>query len=369
MDELVAAGARLRAAAPTPAPKFERVAERAKQHQRRRKFQAATAGALAVVAAAVGVWAGVHSSRNTVQVQVPTSQEHVEALSPQMRAHLGLNAPKGWVPVDVGSVRVYVPPASIFGCQPGGRCVGRTIDLRERPQDHTNQFLSIQTPTATETQGNRAGTINGYAVREVGSGSIGNPYGVPIATWHTYTVPALRAVVTVSDGTDAQRAFRTLGPSARTVVFDASTTPVSTAGWRAVRDQGVSFRVPPNWSVIDAETIPPCTGPRSRWVVVGKYRGSLPSCFNANPAGSGGVTNVVLDSIGTIGGIAANTQPPFHKARVAGRSLDFMDDFAIPDNAVAITVDGQHGIVFDLGEDGRVDAAVIASLRYEPDNS
>src|SRR4051812_10673349 len=104
MDELVAADARMRAAAPTPTPTFERVAERADRIRHRRRVNGAIAGGLAVVLATAGVWAGVQSTRDTVRVQVPTSQSHHAApkpLSPQLRAHLGLDVPTDWVPVDL----------------------------------------------------------------------------------------------------------------------------------------------------------------------------------------------------------------------------------------------------------------------------
>ncbi len=369
MDELVAAGARLRAAAPTPAPKFDRVTARARRHQRRRRLQAATAGVLAVALATVGVWVGARAARHTVRTEEPTTAPHrVAALSPQLRAHVGLDVPKGWVPVDVGAVRVWVPPASIFGCQPGGRCVGRTIILRDRPSDHTGQFVSIRTPVSTASNGEPSATINGYPVWATGVSRIQPPTGSSAApvTMRTYEVPALRAVITVSDGADASRVWRSLAPSARTVVLSSTKQPAATSNWRTIVDRGVSFLVPRSWRVVEASGMTPCRGAPAHSVTIGQYRGPFPSC----PAfgTSGGVASTRIDRISTVANFTGDP-PPSQTVRIGGRLLREWTDLAAPTTTVVITVDGVHGIQFDLGADGRVDAAIIASLRYAPPRS
>ena len=50
-------------------------------------------------------------------------------------------------------------------------------------------------------------------------------------------------------------------------------------------------------------------------------------------------------------------------AGLAGGRLDLGLD---ADATVRATVDGHHGISLELGRDGRVDAAILASLRYAP---
>ncbi len=378
MDELVAAGRRYRAAAPAPPARFERIAERARSQQRRRRMRATVASTFAVVLAGGAVWAGVRSTKHTVGVETsPTdaspAKQHAAPLSPQMRAHLGLDAPKGWVPVDVGSTRIWVPStATSRQCStPGDGATSHLVTILTSPSAASpsaapdpcapaagSSWIRVQpvpvrwnaTIIAPMQRLVRGPMLNGYATYEAVSHGPG--------TSRLLIVSGLLTSVTVN-GPLGDRILHSLGPSARTVV-NSHGIAASTHGWRAVSDRGVSFLVPPRWEVIDANgRIAPCRRAPVHSVTIGEYASS-PSC----PA-FGHTRSIADDLPGRVTTIAGfqGTPPINHTVHIGGSDLlEWDSDTGSTGNTMMITVDGVHGLVLELDRDGRVDAAILASL-------
>ena len=362
MDELVAAGARLRAAAPTPAPRFERVTEHARRHQRKRRVQGAIAGTLAVALATIGVWAGVRSTNTTVRIQGPTTTPHTAALSPQMRAHLGLDAPKGWVPYDVGTARVWVPSRSTLSCDPGGRCPAHTILVPKSSAGAGDAYVSLRTPDPLADTPHPSllnmtlvAPINGYQVYESSETSVSAAADANRLILRTFFVPVLQATITISEGASGDRILHTLGPSALEVVRTTRAL-VSTINWRTVSFHDRSVRVPPGWHVFDATgRMQPCHDTKTQTVVVGTYAGA-PGC----PFAPSAVTDELPDR-GLIEYGANPSTLPTRRVAIAGRAVEIVS--GITGNVVVIAIGGRAAFDLVPGRDGRIDAAILASVR------
>jgi hypothetical protein len=365
MDELVAAGARLRAAAPTPPPRFERVADRAGKRRRRRRIERAVAGVVVIALAVAGVLVGVHSTRTSVHIEVPAHHAQTGALSPQMRAHLGLTAPKGWVPFDLGSLRVWVPPQSseLQSCYDNAVAPDRDVVrlvLGPHPNGATACDANANALSVLEIAVPRPGQPRLPAIA-LGPARIIN--GLPVRRAlrpieDLEEIQPLDASLTVPADELGQQVLHTIAPSARAVIAMRGVA-VSTQGWQTVSWGSVSVRVPPSWTVNDADgKRGHCGSEQPRTITFGEYRG-VPSCPSLDPetAVAGELGNYFViepeSSLSKLPGGARPFQPTTHTVTDDGY-----------DTTISWTISPGGGhIDLTLGPDGRMDAAILASIR------
>jgi len=173
----------------------------------------------------------------------------------QVDAHLGVGVPAGWVPVDDGDARVFVPSDWMFLVRPQGNPVICTssapgvISLGSIPfagcrslipSSLPSQMIAIVPPSHTYP-GQPSITIHGYRVYNDTS-----PIRYSIAAY-IYDVPQLNMSI-ASYGTLSSRVLDTIAPSARKVALAFANEAVPN-GWHAITKDGVSLSIPPSWSV------------------------------------------------------------------------------------------------------------------------
>ena len=197
---------------PTPVELIEQRGMR-----RRRGLQLRAAVALACVVTVVGGAVAFALDRHTTTKPVVTVQprESSTISEAQMRAHLGDGVPHGWVPVDFGDARIYVPRAwsvTTEGCasepSPGwielgasyqGGCMG--------PADR-KPFVQITGAVSPTHSPDPARVVHGYRLYAVGASAAG-----------TYAVPDLATTFHV-DGAAAEQVLATLAPSSEFVALN-----------------------------------------------------------------------------------------------------------------------------------------------------
>jgi len=214
---------------------------------------------IAVAALAIGT-AGCSSSRTTgpASHSVTTTATHTRTVTTtphaaagltaeQMDAHLGVGVPKGWVPVDFGDARVWVPGSWYLG---GASCISgqspstfmsvgteTTVVSCDIPQSLApTQDVELATHT-TRSRPIGAHTIHGYRVYDLKS---------PHAEWNLYEVPELSLRI-ATRGSLGPRILNTLGPSAHTLALNADYQLIPST-WRKLTEDNVVLDVPPTWT-------------------------------------------------------------------------------------------------------------------------
>ena len=141
----------------------------------------------------------------------------------QLSAHLGVGVPSGWVPVDLGEARVWVPARWML--EPPDACVGNAsaagaISVGSLPGTACDSVTPIALPKqavallpASRTRPTGPShTVHGYKVYLA---IVHPPPGTPVV-WIEYQVPQLGVQIDLH-GSLGSRVLDTLAPSARKV--------------------------------------------------------------------------------------------------------------------------------------------------------
>jgi heat shock protein HslJ len=338
------------AAPPTPIDVIET------RVQRRHRRHISSAVAVAVVVVIVSVAGGIGLARRTTSTSVaiataPNGQQSVT--DEQMRAHLGLDVPKGWLPVDFGDARVFIPPN--WKVTPGTCPTGTSGSIQLGPSSGRGcgggagggpfvgvlSYAGNHQPTATRT-------VHGYRLYRLGGE---NPF-LSLG----YDVPDLHVAI-YADGNGADQVLATLGPSSAKVALSYRGTQPD--GWQQIAFNRITLSTPVGWthrsnaqfcsvppdSVTFGLAPVPCGeaatsyGPGVNGVVL-----SPPELFSDHPASVLSITNGVLGT--------------------AQLSLTENDGRAL---TLFVSVDASHAVPIQLGlgRDGRVAAAIFDSIRVE----
>ena len=329
--------------------------------------------ALAVVTAACS---SSHTTRpasssattaTTTKGTVPTTPRSVAGLTAeQLNAHLGVGVPKGWVPVDEGEARVFVP--SDWYLEPQDACAedrsaGGIVSVGKLPHANCNPANQYSIPAQAASliplfqhRSSRPSlTVRGYRVYNVGASTSGR----------FYEIPQLNVSI-VLRGSLAGRVLGTLAPSARNVALAHNTVPTH---WHAVSEDGVSLSIPPSWGVASPKFFcgdpvsvselllikpdigfAPCPGPSLMPVAalldgVSLY---LPPHNPNAPSPTGRPIATLQHDTTTITVYAETTDP---------NTLDLF----VHNAGSKIT----HVLTLGLGRDGRVAGGVLASIRTD----
>ena len=198
------------AEAPVSPPTPVEVIEARGRHRQRRGARIRVAAALACVmvlaggAALVGVAVDRHTTKKPTLAIQPRDNAAITAA--QMRAHLGVDAPKGWVPVDYGDARVFVPhtwkvvtdlcPGRVAGYVGLGDAF--THGCEGAPPSFVGLSATLPDHSARPTH-----VVNGYALYAAGT---------------SYVVPALQVTIR-ADGPRTDQVLATLAPSSELVAL------------------------------------------------------------------------------------------------------------------------------------------------------
>jgi hypothetical protein len=282
--------------------------------------------------------------------------------------------PTGWVPVDEGDARVWVPPNwSLWSgkvCSSGAP-LAAVVSLGELAQSSCRamgervfalpaQSVSL-VPLAGRNQRSHYRMINGYRVYAANAAK-------PEPVWHLYDVPQLGVRIALR-GSLTRRILDSIAPSARRVAlaFAARLPPTN---FRNVVVAGVAMSIPRSWAVTDHS--PPCSSPQSELVVPPVHPGmsGALSCPGIGPA---------TDSGALSDGAELGNRPSDITTGDRGRLI-----VVLHRGATTITVYAGYGdavpsalevfirrtgsptthiLALGLGRDGRVAGGVLASIR------
>ena len=227
--------------------------------RRRRQRRTRGLAVVAVVGAALALVVTVQSVGDQERVQVDESG--VAPSGSHLAAPLKMIAgPAGWRPVDYGNARMWVPGQ--WQVIPPGTCtnvwfmrvfINQQSTTCPPSQSHgvvPSPFYVVMDPLGPKPNAPMSTKlINGHLVFEGGS---------PFVAW----VPDLEVRLIVVGG-DASNILATLGPSSRAAVLTDGPGPPAPGNWQTVTYDGLSIRVPPGWSVVNAAISPaaPCGTP------------------------------------------------------------------------------------------------------------
>ena len=194
---------------PLPPTPVARIESRARRRRRLRVSIVGTFATVVVVAAAaaaVGIGISLQTSSEHVTVG---PQDQAAVTDPQMRAHLGLDVPTSWVPVDFGDARLFVPADWVVtagGC-PGSAPAWVEVGgpYKQACNGGPSTFIDISSFTGPH-EATPARVVHGYSLY----GVAGNP--------HTFVVPALHATID-AEGPLRDEALATLAASSRLIAL------------------------------------------------------------------------------------------------------------------------------------------------------
>ena len=259
----------------------------------------------------------------------------------QLRAHLGRDIPPGWTPVDYGDARLWVPPTwrIVFGnCDAPAQGFVQTDNSYGQSCSNKTTVIKLDPLTTTNFPGRPSETIHGYHLFA--------------AAPNVYAVPALHVTLTVK-GADSSRVLSTLAPSSRTVALTYK--GAAPHGWRAITHAGVILRVPSDWTLNDISGQPVCPNPRlNATVLVG----------NGLPAGCPPDPTFVVPVAGSAGISDALRRPvPSPTTTIDPTSYDAPWYSTHLQLDVHVDLGHDVDITIGLGRDGRIGAAIVASVQ------
>lgn len=246
-------------------PDASAVIERRQRRRTKRLVGAGTISALVIAAViAVGVSARSPATRHlqvvanpdptATTLPIPFEGLPIGLTAQQLDAHLGVGVPNGWVPVDEGNARVFVPKD--WTLEPQGMCIGDLpaagiIGVGDLPHigcssagpSLTTEQAVALIPSSDPHTGAPALTVRGYRIYDYSPTT-------PDAIWNWYDVPQLGVRIAVH-GTLSSRILDTLAPSARNVALATDEAIPNT--WTALTQGDVSLSIPPSWSVATAK--------------------------------------------------------------------------------------------------------------------
>jgi hypothetical protein len=372
MRDLAEAGRAVVANPPAPPTPIDRI-EATARHRRRRHVRAtlAFATALTVIAGALVIANDRKSTPPVGSVRPTNPPKHAPALTPQMRAHLGIDAPKGWVPVDYGDARLWVPPTwavTAGSCPPvsapgwiqlGGPyrqlCPVYHGTIGAPRQDYVN----VTTLRDTNTVGTIKRVINTYAVYDrITHGPGGD-----------YAVPALHVTIALGWRTPQNsRVLQTLGPSARLIALDPSAQKAPN-GWQHVEYGGLTIAAPSTWPAQDVagRIGPGCELLGHERVWAGPPSLTAQCALTLTPPRP--TDGVWLDHT-PITGAGIQQGEVLHGNwgnRVEIRLLTDPSYATIPELRMEVTVDEYTSeLDIGLGRDGRIAKAILQSISASP---
>jgi len=343
-----------------------------------RAFGAAVAAAMIVAGCSSGgaeqsASATTTTQRGSATTTAETHRPPAALTDQQLRAHAGDGVPSGWVPVDEGDARVWVP--ANWSLSSGSVCfsaasVTPTVSLGQLAQSSCRSMGESHFALPAEsvsliaspnrTAGARYRMIHGYRVYAANAAK-------PDPAWLVYDVPQLGSRIALR-GSLARRVLDTLAPSARAVALAFAPQPPRT-NYRHVIAAGVRLSIPPGWRITTDG--PVCSLPNDE-LVIPPVRPDLsgpPSCPGLGP---GTVAGAVID------GGALNNRPSDQTTGDADRLLTVLHH-----GTTTITIYAGYGEIpaalevfirrntsstthileLGLGRDGRVAGSVLASIR------
>ncbi len=317
--------------------------------RRRRRRRVSLTGALATVVVLAAAVVGIGISRQTSPKRVTVGpQDQTAVTDPQMRAHLGLDVPTSWVPVDYGNARLFVPADWKVTA---GRCPGSAPAWVEVGGPY-KQICNGMPTTFIEISGfteahepEAARVVQGYSLYAVA----GNP--------DTFVVPALHVTID-AEGPLRDEALATLAPSSRLIALTYH-GPVP-SGWNEVGYSGITVSYPADWP---QQAVASCGGVPPAQVTLVDVTG--PGC------GSGGQPETGPTRDGLRMGRAQPWFPNTGSKQTAISNGDARMLLQPGDGDQALVVVVQlnetHGVPVEigLGIDGRVAAAILASIRID----
>jgi len=288
-------------------------------------------------------------------------------------AHLGVGIPTGWLPVDEGETRVWVPPDWVVLADAQtkttfcGSSAPGLISIGSLPFVGCDQpyLLPIPQqevaliPSSQKHTGQPSRTFHGYRIYNVISST---------AEWTLYDVPQL-GVRIATHGTLGSRILQTLAPSVGTIALGLADDGVP-SDWHTVTENGVSLSIPPSWDVI-TPTYFYCNGWPSDDLVLVKPDLAVAACgaqFFTPPTPAGAFHEDLSLYLPP-----HNSQTPAPNGTRIGTvehgstETTIYTDVNDP-NALDLFVrktgsNITHDLTLGLGRDGRVAGGVLASMR------
>ena len=353
----------------------------------------------AVVLAVAATGCSSHAThRASPTTTTTTTRSAVPLTAQQMDAHLGVGVPAGWVPVDGGDARLWVPPDS--NTHQDGKCVFAppaeppvvTVGSVAPPDCqaqvggymHPLPPLMAEVSIISETEASTIRpslTVHGYRLyRRAAARHRG---------WAFYEVPQLHVQI-ATHGKLAARILATLAPSARYVALDTAYETVSQASRRLTRG-GVAVSIPTSWPIAIPEEYGCGTVAKPDLTIIEPPKpivtGSIGpvgggTCMPPNPPYPSSTGMAPVDRLtlylpaanpGNQWDVSNNTDA-FSARGQPVTTLHFGDTTITvwaPDgffNALELFArrDGSsvlHSMTLELGRDGRVGAGVLASIR------
>ncbi len=239
------------------------VLERARRAVRRRRIGRVVIGVAAVLVIVVVMVAiaGVPGSPKRVVVAASSTtaaRGPARLTAEQLGAHTGAGVPGGWVPVDAGNARVFVP--AVWNLSAQGSCFGGPVtgivsvgvmpmagcspaDQYPVPENAVAIIPTSVPPPAAE----KPTLVHGYRVFLADEGGL---------LWSVHVVPEL-GVKIETRGDLQEKILATLAPSARKVALESAGD--ATPAGQAYDGDGLKMTIPSSWAV----TLPsgyPCYG-------------------------------------------------------------------------------------------------------------
>ena len=349
------------------------VLERARRTVRRRRVGRAVVGVAAVLVIAVVAVAiaGAQGSPKRVVVSASSTTTALGAArltAEQLAAHTGAGVPAGWVPVDAGEARVFVP--AVWNLSSQGGCFGGAMsgivsvgvmpmagcspaDQYPVPENAVAIIPTSVPPPAAE----QPTMVHGYRVFLAEKGGL---------LWSVHVVPEL-GVKIEARGDLQEKILATLAPSARKVALESAED--ATPAGQAYAGDGLKMTIPSSWTV----TLPPgypCYGFRD-------YPGApelerirpgiaVPSCPALFPTAATAVGDgmFLFTSAGAFAPEPGRT--PIAVLRHAETTIRVFAGSSYPNTldlfvqrAGSSTV---HVLTLGLGRDGRVAGGVLSSI-------
>jgi hypothetical protein len=288
----------------------------------------------------------------------------------QLRAHLGRDVPAGWVPVDAGKVRVFVPPdwavaTSSGDClvdRPGVVMIGDWTKVSQCPTIPAGQAPRAEVwiaPSTTAPSGPAVKVVHGYRLY------ILPPAESAVAGSVAYEIPQL-GITLALNATQADTIIATLAPSARTVALIYATRQAPNG--HHITTDGVRLSLPRSWIVTTPNTFP-CYGfPYSTTtpeLVRITSDALVPSCppplyFTAATQQRDGVSIETSARVGTLAGnpiLVINHHATTVQIYDVGGAANVFDVYVARAHSST-----HHALTVGLGLDGRVAGGIIASL-------
>ncbi len=349
LDALRDASARLRGSvAATTSGDVDAVMARGRNRRRHSAVSAGIAGMLSI-ALTVSAVATIASARHgdnkkspaTAATSTPSITTTPKPIDEQLAASLGHGVPNGWVPVDLGKARLWVPPTahtvSFAQCMGGPGTAGVQIVLIGTIAPGTcavsadATYIVVGGATHTLPRPPKPiRTINGFVLY----------LRADSPTAISYDAPALNVTLTThGESALINSVLGTLAPSAAAIAARTD-LPIDTSRWRTVRYHSIEWRQPASWKVADRA-------------------GTFSGCSVEVPAATTSIGVSGVPARCPYGRPPDTVSTPVTAAEVAD-GTPLSNGAVALDGSVAKTL-GATSITVHLGVDGRIGGAILRS--------